>query len=154
MHRVRVVCEKQADRGSDTRRRNLEKEVKPAPGSKRRGPAVNVYESLECFKILFCAPGILSDDFDLQISEDRVVVACHRTAGTGSEDEFRRQERWHGRFRREVRLSSKIRPDLVRAQCVSGLLEIILPKWQQAPLRRVRIGNGDQTGDGHEHTIA
>lgn len=152
MYAVRVVCEKRDNRGGDARRRKLEKEVKPAPSNKRRGPAVNVYESLESFKIVVSAPGVGADEFDLQLSEDRVVIACQRSAGASNEEAFRRQERWQGRFRREIRLSAKIRPDRVRAHSQFGVLEIVLPKWQQTPLRRVRVEAPNPVAGGSDET--
>lgn len=153
MHGIRILREQRILRGMDARRKILERDLQPAPCGKRKGPSINIYESLDAFKICVSASGVSAESFDLQISEDRVVIGCQRGPDADSEDAFRRQERWHGRYRREIRLSAKIRPEEVQAESKHGVLSILLPKWQSAPLRKIAVNDGsksNKSGGGHE----
>lgn len=144
MQAVRIVLETSCQRAVASRRRSLERELEPAPSARRKGPCINIFESIDSFKIVVAAAGVAASDYDLQIAEDRVVIICQREAQPEDEEEFRRMERWQGKHRREIRLRSKVQPEAVQAESLNGILTILLPKWQSKPLRRVAVNDGSR----------
>lgn len=103
-------------------------------------PLMNVYETADAYHIHAEVPGLSADDLELDIGEDGISLECNRVWPDGTKEEhFRRQERWHGKSRRELSLSKRINPDEVSADLYAGVLTIRLPKIEPAKRRRIDV---------------
>ncbi len=104
------------------------------------GPLVDVGETDEDLVVLAELPGLDKDDFQVEVSERRVVIRgekkhCAEERGQG----YYYSERSYGAFSRAVALPCEIVPEKARAQYKNGLLRIALPKTERAKAKRVWI---------------
>jgi HSP20 family protein len=105
-----------------------------------RQPSLNLYESDEHYTVVVETPGVSADSVHLDATEEVLTLTGSRSAPEKVEDErYRRQERWHGDWKREVPFPSRINPEGITAELKDGLLTIVAPKAQESRPRRINI---------------
>ena len=105
-----------------------------------RAPLVNVYETPEGFWVTAELPGVAAEDIQLEVSEQSLTLSGTRALPDGVTDEnFRRQERWTGNWRREFSFAIPVDPSLVTAEMHHGVVLIRLSKAERAKPRRVSV---------------
>lgn len=118
-------------------------------------PLLNVFEAANAFHVVVELPGVRPEQIELNVTEDAVDFVCARQAAEGIRDEdYRRQERWHGSWRRHLPFPVAIKPEEVTAELVHGMLKLVVPKARGRKPRRVPVAvpanNGaDRKGDSH-----
>ena len=115
------------------------------PGlSARSYPLVNVYEDPETFKVYALAPGIDPDTIDVSVLENQVTIRGEKkpTATDVKPENWHRNERAAGRFIRTFDLPMDVDPDKVEAVYSKGILEVILPKAENAVPKRIKVKVG------------
>ena len=78
------------------------------------------------------APGFEPGDFDVQVSGDTLRVTAERKGGKG-DGSFER------RFQRSLTLPAAVDAEKVEAKYRSGVLELTLPKAEQAKWKKVNV---------------
>lgn len=103
-------------------------------------PSLDVREDEDAFTLYVELPGVSSDDVDITV-EDNVLTISGQRAGYDDveEGQFRRVERYFGRFHRSVRLPDRVMAADVTARYVDGIITITVPKAEDAKPRRVAI---------------
>jgi len=81
------------------------------------------------------APGFDPGDFDVQVSGDTLRVTAERKGEKVS-------GRFERRFQRSVALPAAVDPDKVEAKYRNGVLELTLPKTEQAKWKRIAVRGG------------
>lgn len=81
------------------------------------------------------APGFEPGDFDIQVSGDTLRVTAERK---GQKD----NGRFERRFQRTVTLPASVNADQVEAKYKSGVLELTLPKTEQAKWKKIAVQGG------------
>jgi HSP20 family protein len=82
------------------------------------------------------APGFALDEFDVQISGNRLVVqAEHKTEKTNGNGQISR----YGKLYRAITVPSGIEADKIAANYKNGVLEIHLPKGEEARSKRIVV---------------
>ena len=76
------------------------------------------------------------DDLEITLTEGSLVIKGNRKADNGS---YYRQERPVGVFQRIINLNVPIDADKVKARMKNGLLEIVLPKADEAKPKKISI---------------
>lgn len=111
---------------------------RPSMISQRRNayPPVNISEDKSRIYVYSEIPGVDIDDLDITLSDGSLVIKGNRKHGTGS---YYRQERPAGLFQRVVSLNVAINPDGVTAKMKDGVLEIVIPKADEAMPRKISI---------------
>jgi HSP20 family protein len=106
--------------------------------SQRRNayPPVNISEDKTKIYVFSEIPGVEIEDIDITLSDGSLVIKGNRKHGTGS---YYRQERPTGLFQRVVNLNVSIDPDKVNAKIKDGILEIVIPKADEAVPRKISI---------------
>ncbi len=115
------------------------------PGlSARSYPLVNVYEDPETFKVYALAPGIDPDSIDVSVLANQVTIRGEKkpTATDVKPENWHRNERAAGRFIRTFDLPMDVNPDKVEAVYSKGILEVILPKAENALPRKIKVKVG------------
>jgi HSP20 family protein len=114
-------------------------------GSRTWVPSVDVWETDSEVVYAFDLPGIPEDKISVEIEEGTLTVTGERERTQETEgDRFYRYERRFGSFQRAIGLPQGVKEDEIKADYKDGVLEIRVPKPEQAKPRRIQIGGGDQ----------
>jgi len=118
----------------------------PVTGANRRWvPAMDLVETDDAFVLRADLPGMTQDDVKLEIEDSVLTVSGERKAEHETKQEgFYRLERAFGAFSRSLTLPKGIQADAVSAAFTNGVLEVRIPKPEQAKPRRIEIAVGDQ----------
>jgi HSP20 family protein len=74
------------------------------------------------------------------VFEDTLTVSGERSESTESKDEkWHHVERYHGAFERRFKLGKAVQGDKVSASYKNGVLEIRVPKAEQAKPREIQV---------------
>lgn len=108
-------------------------------------PAVNIKEDENNFEVEVAVPGLKKEDFKIEIENDVLTVSSEKEAHNESEEEnYKRREFRYSSFRRTFSLpENKVDANKVKANYVDGVLQITLPKKEEAkpkPVRTIKIG--------------
>jgi HSP20 family protein len=123
-------------------RRELDRVMQAAHGEARAGvfPALNLYDDGESFMLRAEIPGLNKEELEVSAKADQLVLRGKRTIQAAAQDaSYHRREREEGTFRRAIVLPQPIDPNKVMASYTDGVLEIVLPRAEQAVLRRIEI---------------
>ena len=112
-------------------------------------PAVDVWETDNELVYSFDLPGIPEDKIAVEVQDGALVVSAERAREHEVEgDRFYRFERRFGTFTRTVALPKGVNEDAITADYRNGVLEVRIPKPEQAKPRRIEL-----TGTGEQKTI-
>jgi len=111
---------------------------KPNVISQRRAsyPPVNITEDQTNIYVDAEIPGMDIDDLEITLTEGSLVIKGNRKADNGN---YYRQERPTGVFQRIINLNVPIDAEKVKAKMKNGLLEIVLPKADEAKPKKISI---------------
>lgn len=103
-------------------------------------PPMDVHESPEGFTVTLELPGMTTGDVDITVEDNVLTVSGERKFYEGvNEDAFHRIERRYGRFVRRIVLPQQCDPEKVEASMHEGILNISVPKAEQAKPRRIEV---------------
>lgn len=103
-------------------------------------PALNLYDDGESYMLRAEIPGLNKEELEVSARGDQVILRGKRTIEAAAQDaSYHRREREEGTFRRVVALPQPVDPSKVMASYTDGILEIVLPRAEQAVLRRIEI---------------
>lgn len=106
-------------------------------------PVVNILETPDAFKIELAAPGFEKQQFGLKVESHRLLVSAKLETGqANTEKRYTRREFQVASFERTFQIPESVNQNEITAVYSSGILEITLPKSEQAkPLvRTIEIG--------------
>lgn len=114
-----------------------------APWSRRGpdfGPAVDVTETKDEYKVSVELPGMSRDDVDLTVDQGRLQISGEKKQEKKDEGEdYLRVERSYGSFSRSIPLPANVDEDKIAASFKNGVLTIHVPKTEEARGKRVEI---------------
>lgn len=103
-------------------------------------PASDVVETKDDIVIKAELPGIDAKDLEVQIENGVLSIQGERNAEKESEEKgFRRIERAYGSFFRSFVLPPNVEIDKVGATFVNGVLEVRMPKKEEAKPRSIKV---------------
>ena len=106
-------------------------------------PVVDVAETPEQFVLSVDLPGVSQKDVKVHVMGDTITIRGERKQeSTENEGSWLRCERTHGSFERSFTLGAPVRADQVKATCKDGVLEVRVPKAEEARLREVEVKVG------------
>lgn len=110
------------------------------PGSAWR-PAVDVHETAAGFTLQMDLPGIKPEEVKIKFVDGTLTIDGERRIEAPAEDAatFHRTERSGGTFRRSFTLRTPIAAPDIRATYRDGVLEIFVPRAEEAKPREIRI---------------
>jgi HSP20 family protein len=113
-------------------------------GSRTWVPSVDVWETDAEVVYAFDLPGIAEDKISVEVEDGALAVSGVRERAQEVQgDRFYRYERRFGSFERSTALPQGVKEDEIKADYQDGVLEIRVPKPEQAKPRRIQIGGGD-----------
>lgn len=109
-------------------------------GTMMRMPAVDVYEEKDNVVIKAEIPGLSKEDINVQVTGSTLMIKGEKKREEEvKEDDYYRCERSFGSFTRAVALPSDVKPDQVKASFKNGVLEVRLPKTEEAKKKAITV---------------
>ena len=103
-------------------------------------PAADVSEDGTSYTVAVELPGVKREDVQLSVQDNTLSLRVTRRAEKTDEGKtYRHVERFYGTFERHFPFASAVDPSNVRASYKDGVLEIVLPKAENARERRIEI---------------
>ena len=108
-------------------------------------PALDVEETKEAFIVRADLPGMSREDIKVNLSDGMLSISGERRSSREVGDEksaLRRVERLYGAFERRIALETPVRNDKVSATYRDGVLEIQVPKAEEARVHEIEVKGG------------
>ena len=107
----------------------------------RRGtfPPVNVGATPERVDVYLFAAGLDPKSLDISIQQNLLAVSGDRKVPVDEADDYYRQERFDGEFRRVITLPDDVDPDRVDAKYRDGVLQITVQRRERARPRQITV---------------
>ena len=106
-------------------------------------PAVNVKENDNDFVIQLAAPGLVKEDFNIELDKDILTISSESNNNSSEEkDNYTRKEFSYSTFKRSFTLPDTVNSVDILASYDSGILSVKLPKKEEAkvqPKRSIEI---------------
>ncbi len=105
------------------------------------GPAVDLYEHHDHYKIFVEIPGVDPDSIDVSHLKQTLMIRGEKKASSPSQDEgvTIKQERRFGSFCRSIEITDDIKVDDLTASYQAGVLEITVPKVESTKPKPIKI---------------
>lgn len=106
-------------------------------------PPIDLEENAEGFVLRADLPGMSQKDVSVRLVGDTLVIAGERrTSETAKDATAHHKERVVGRFERSLTLGTRVRADQVEATFRDGVLEVRIPKADEARVREIEVKVG------------
>jgi len=103
-------------------------------------PAVDIYETPETIVMKADLPGLTREDVEIEIRDDTLTIRGERRfAKDVQQENYLRIERAYGTFQRSFTLPTSVRQEQIRASFRDGVLELLLPKAEEAKPKKIAI---------------
>jgi HSP20 family protein len=105
-------------------------------------PPANIVESKFDFRIEIAAPGFEKSDFKIDLDKKLLTISLDKSVDENTEEKFNLKEFNFNSFNRSFRISDKIDTEKINAVYKNGLLQVTLPKREEAiekPAREIKI---------------
>jgi HSP20 family protein len=110
------------------------------PSTSKWYPAVDVLESKDSYLIRAELPGMKREDIKVEVKDGTLVLSGERTSEKPAEGvEYRHVERVNAKFWRSFSLPETVKHDGIEATYKDGLLEIRVPKAEEAKPRQIEV---------------
>ncbi len=103
-------------------------------------PAVDVLEGKDAYVIHAELPGMKREDIHVELKDGTLVLSGERKADTLADGvKYRHAERVAAKFWRSFSLPEMIKQDSIEAAYKDGVLEVKIPKAEEAKPRQIEI---------------
>jgi HSP20 family protein len=103
-------------------------------------PAVDIFERGDDLILSAELPGVRREELDLKVEGNVLTLRGERQRDkTIHEDQYHRIERTYGTFARSFTLPSTVDPSRIEARFKDGILEVVLPKAENAKPKRIDV---------------
>ncbi|MGM0505214.1 MAG: Hsp20/alpha crystallin family protein [Bacteroidota bacterium] len=105
-------------------------------------PPANIIESKFDFRIEMAVPGFEKSDFKIDLDKKMLTISLDKNVDENTEEKCNYKEFNYNKFSRTFRLSDKIDTEKINALYKNGLLQVVLPKKEEAiekPARQIKI---------------
>ncbi len=103
-------------------------------------PAVDIFETNEAIVLKAELPGITAQDISVEVKDNTLTLKGEKKFEKEvKEENYHRVERSCGSFQRAFTLPGTIHQEKVKAKFKDGILEITLPKVEEAKPKQVKV---------------
>ena len=103
-------------------------------------PPIDVEETPEAYVFRADLPGVNAKDVKVTVTGDTITLRGERKReDKQTEGSLHRIERAYGAFERSFTLEAAVRPDQVQATYRDGVLEVRVPKAEEARAREIEV---------------
>src|SRR6266496_3200829 len=108
-------------------------------------PALDISERKDAYLVTVELPGVKLDDLQITVEDTLLTIQGERHfAHDSSEQQYHRVERRYGAFRRSITLPAHVMADMVEASFEDGVLQIVVPKAEEAKPKRIQVRPGGE----------
>ncbi len=109
------------------------------PG-RRQLPDLDVYEEKDEVVVKAELPGMTKDNIEVNLAGTILTIKGEKKAEEDvKERDYRYRERSHGMFLRRIELPSEVKADEITASFKDGVLEVHLPKTEEAKKKTISV---------------
>jgi HSP20 family protein len=103
-------------------------------------PAVDVFDSKDNIMVKADIPGLRKEDIDIAVHGDTLTIRGEKKEEKETKDKnYVKTERFYGSFNRALTLPSEVDAGKVKASYKEGVLEITLPKKEDAKPKQIKV---------------
>ncbi len=103
-------------------------------------PAIDIYDSKDNVVVKADLPGLKKDDIEVLIQDNILTIKGEKKQEREvKEEDYIRSERFYGSFHRSISLPSEVDGSKVKAVFKDGVLELTLPKKEEAKPKQIKI---------------
>ena len=102
-------------------------------------PHTDLYEEKDKLVVKTELPGINKEDLDITLEGDRLTIKAEKKEEVNEDATHHTRERYYGQYFRSVTLPYPIKDNKISATFDNGVLEIRLPKAEEAKAKRIEI---------------
>ena len=103
-------------------------------------PNVNIYEGLNEYKIELAAPGLVKEDFKIDLKKDNLSIWAEKKGIEGAiQKDYTRKEFEYSSFARSFVLPEGVDADKISAEYLNGILTITIGKKDELKLTHKEI---------------
>ena len=103
-------------------------------------PSVDIYETDENIVLKAELPGVDKKDVSVEVKDSTLILKGERKREKEvKEENYHRVERSFGTFMRSFTLPVSVKQDQVKAKFKDGVLEVTLPKSEEAKPKQVKV---------------
>jgi len=108
-------------------------------------PALDISERKDAYLVSVELPGVKLEDLEITLDDGMLTIQGERSfADDSSEQQYHRIERRYGAFRRSITLPAHVMADMVEASFEDGVLQIVVPKAEEAKPKRIQVRPGGE----------
>jgi len=112
----------------------------PTTGMEIPTPVVDLYEEKDDIVVKAELPGMEKDNIEVNLLDNRLTIKGEKKKEEEVKREgYYRSERSYGSFVRSLELPSEVQTDKIKAAFKNGVLEIRLPKTEEAKKRETKV---------------
>lgn len=115
------------------------KDMEPTRDAKVFVPATDIYEKDDAILVRCDLPGVEQDQVDIRLENTELEITGTQSAGKPDGVDLLAGEYETGVFRRTFSIPQLIDRDKIKARLHNGVLELALPKADQAKPRKIEI---------------
>lgn len=105
-----------------------------------RMPSLDVYEEKDAVVVKTELPGMKKEDIEVNLTGETLTIKGEKKEDKEvKEDDYYRRERSYGSFMRSVGLPCEVKSEEIKASFKDGVLEIRLPKTEEAKKKAVAV---------------
>lgn len=105
-----------------------------------RMPSLDVYEEKDSVVVKAELPGMKKEDVEVNLAGETLTIKGEKKEDKEvKEDDYYRRERSYGSFLRTVALPSEVKSDEIKASFKDGVLEIRMPKTEEAKKKSISV---------------
>jgi HSP20 family protein len=102
-------------------------------------PPVDVYQDKDQFTVVAELPGLKKEEIEISLDGYTLTISGERKAQEKEGDQGFRTERFFGKFQRSLTLPSAVDAGKVKATYKDGVLEVVLPKAEEAKTKQIEV---------------
>lgn len=105
-----------------------------------RGPVIDLYEDRDEVVLKAELPGLSKEDLHVEVSDSALTIKGEKKREEDvKEEDYYCSERCYGTFSRTVELPCEVKAEEAKASLKNGVLEIRLPKTEEAKTRTIPV---------------
>jgi HSP20 family molecular chaperone IbpA len=119
-----------------------EKQQEPVQEGRVYVPHTDIYEKDDAILVRCDMPGVAQDQLDIRLDNNELEITGTQTASAPAGMDQLMAEYETGTYRRKFNIPQLIDREKIRARLHNGVLELELPKAEQAKPRKIEITTG------------
>ena len=103
-------------------------------------PSIDLSQDKDQIRVRAELPGLKRDEIELEVQGDTLILRGERKRDIKEkEGNYHRVEQTYGQFFRAISLPSSVDPNGIKATYKDGILEVVLPKKEEAKPKQINI---------------